>query len=114
MKRSLLVNLFVISGMAFAAGNNTYKVGLYQDSVIEGKTLKAGEYKISIENGNAVFKGRGKEAVTVPAHVENEPKKNPNTEVTYRDNNNVEVIRVAGTHAKIVFDNDTAPTQTGQ
>jgi hypothetical protein len=111
MKKTLFAGLLALSTMAFASGN-TYKVNIYQDSVVEGKTLKAGEYKVSVENGNAVFK-QGKESVEVPARLENESGKIANTMVTYKDNNEILQISVGGTHAKIVLDG-AAPMQTGQ
>lgn len=111
MKRTVLLSFFAIAATAFAA-SNTYKVNLTQDSVVEGKTLKAGDYKVSVENGTATFK-QGKQSVEVPARVENETNKIPSTEVTYTNNTQLQEIRVGGTHAKIVLDG-SAPMQTGQ
>jgi hypothetical protein len=111
MKKTLLAGFLTLGAMAFASGN-TYKVNIYQDSVVEGKTLKAGEYRVSIENGNAVFK-QGKASIEVPARVENESDKIANTMMTYKDSNELLDISVGGTHTKIVLEG-SAPMQTGQ
>ncbi len=111
MKKTLFVGFFALSSLIFAAGE-TYKVNLLQDSVVEGKTLKAGEYKVSVDNGTAVFK-RGKETVEVHAKVENVANKYSDTAALYRDNSELREIRVGGTHAKIVMDT-AAGMQTGQ
>lgn len=111
MKKTLFVGFFALSALTFAAGN-TYKVNLLQDSIVEGKTLKAGEYKVSVDNGTAVFK-RGKESVEVHARIENDSQKFGDTVMTYKGSNDLREIRVGGTHAKIVLDS-AAPVQTGQ
>jgi hypothetical protein len=111
MKKTLFVGFLLASATAFAA-NNGYKVAVTQDSVVEGKTLKAGEYRITVENGNAVIK-QGKESIEVPARVETEPNKVYATEITYGDHGILKEIRVGGTNARIVFEGAT-PMSTGQ
>ncbi len=111
MKKTLLLSFVAFGVTAFAAGN-TFKVNLFQDSVIEGKTFKAGEYKISMENGNAVIK-KGKETVELPAREETAPDKAASTALTFRDNTVLTEIRVGGTNTKIVFE-DNAGMHAGQ
>ena len=101
----------LFAGMAFAA-SNTFKVDIFQDSVVDGKTLKAGNYKIMMENGNAVLK-EGKQTIEVPAREENEPNKIASTELLYKDTTNLQEIRVGGTHTRIVFEG-AAPMRAGQ
>ncbi len=101
MKTIMVLGVMVFGATAYAA-SNTYKVELYQDSVVEGKTLKAGDYKVSLENGNAIIK-QGKEVVEVPAH-EVEAAKNPSTELIYEDNTDLKEIRVGGSATRIVFE----------
>ena len=84
MKKTLLLGFAAFGATAFAA-SNTYKVNLFQDSVIEGKTFKAGDDKISMENGNAVIR-QGKVSVEVPAREQTGATKNPQTELTYENN----------------------------
>jgi len=111
MKKTLLLGFIALSATAFAA-SNTLKVNIFQDSVVDGKTIKAGDYKISIENGNAVMT-QGKESIQVPAREETEPNKFPHTELTYKNNStNLEEISVGGTHTKIVFEG-ASPNRSG-
>jgi hypothetical protein len=100
LKRSILT--FVLAGgVAAFAASNTYKVNILQDSVVEGKQLKAGDYKIAVENNTAVLK-HGKETVEVAAHTEQSQSKYSNTQVRYVDNS-ISEIHVGGTMTKIVF-----------
>jgi hypothetical protein len=110
MKTTLIAGFVVLGATAFAA-SNTYKVEILKDSVIEGKAVKAGDYKVSIVNGNAVLK-QGKEMIEVPAHEMTATEKPASTEVTY-DQNNIKEISFGGSHTKIVFDGATAGTQSG-
>ena len=112
MKKTLLAGFLVLAGTVFAA-SNTFKVDIFQDSVVDGKALKAGSYKIMMENGNAVIK-QGNQTIEVPAREETEPNKVASTELLYKDNKNLEQIRVGGTHTRIVFDAAAAPMQAGQ
>lgn len=110
MKKTLLISFVALAGTAFAA-SNTYKVNLFQDSVVAGKTLKAGECKISLENGTAVIK-QGKESIAVPAREETAPKKIASTELFYKNGSDLQQISVGGTHTEIVF-GGSAPTLPG-
>jgi hypothetical protein len=107
MKNMLALSFVALGMTAFAASNNSYKVELLQDSVIEGKSFKAGEYKISLQNGTAMIK-QGKEVVEVPAHEEAQPQKVYSTVIKYKDGTNVQEISVGGTHSKIIFDGGSA------
>lgn len=91
----------------FAASGNALKVNIFQDSTIDGKTLKAGDYRITMENGNAVIK-QGKESIQVPAREVTEANKFARTELIYQgDGKSLKEIDVAGTHTKIIFDGVT-------
>ncbi len=109
MKKTLLLGFVALATTAFAATGNVLKVNIFQDSTIDGKTVKAGDYRISLENGNAVIK-QGKESVQVPAREETATDKFDRTELIYQGaGKNLKEIDVAGTHTKIIFE-DTAPT----
>lgn len=110
MRKTLLLG-FVVFGVTAFAASNTFKVNLFQDSVIEGKTFKAGDYKISMENGNAVIK-QGKVSVEVPAREQTGATKNPQTELTYENNTDLKEISVGGSRTTIVFEGAT-PTHSG-
>ena len=98
---------FVAFGTVAFGASNTFKVNLNQDCVIEGKVVKAGSYKISLENGNAVLKN-GKDLIAVPAHEETEPSKVESTELLFKDNTNLQGIRFGGTSTEIVFNGAAA------
>jgi hypothetical protein len=102
MKTTLLLSFLVLGATAFAA-SKPFHISILQDSVIEGKTVKAGDYKVSVENGNAIFK-QGKQTFEVPAKEVSDPNKVQNTELTYKDNTDLQEIRIGGTNTKIVFD----------
>ncbi len=102
MKKILLLSFLALSAAAFAA-SNSMKVNIFQDSTVDGKTLKAGEYRVSLENGNAVIT-HGKETIQVPAYEKTEANKFANTELFYKTNTgNLQEIAVGGTHTRIVF-----------
>jgi hypothetical protein len=111
MKKTLLLSFMVLGATAFAS-SNTFKMDLTQDSVVEGKTLKAGEYKVSIENGNAILK-QGKQTIEVPAREVSDPNKFQSSSLIYKADGNLTEARFGGTHTKIVFEGD-APMNAGQ
>jgi len=102
MKKTLVLSLVFAGATLFASGN-TFNMSLTQDSVIEGKTLKAGDYKVSFENGNAVIK-QGKETIEVPAREETESNKFAATSLMYQNDGKLSEVRFGGTHTKIVFE----------
>ncbi|HWE52371.1 MAG TPA: hypothetical protein VG273_21425 [Bryobacteraceae bacterium] len=102
MKNKLVLGFLVFGATVFAAGN-TYKVHISQDSVIEGKPVKAGSYKIVLENnGNAVLKDR-QNSIQVAARAETEPHKVSSTELLYKNNTDLQGIRIGGTTTAILF-----------
>ncbi len=86
--------------LAFAA-SNSYKVDILDNTTVAGKQVKAGNYKIEVENGQAILK-HGKETIEVPAHTEQATSKYSGTQIQYVDNAMHE-IRLGGTSTRIVF-----------
>jgi len=86
----------------------THKVTLHQDSEINGKLLKAGEYKVEVKDSTAVLTS-GKNTVEMPVKVENAPSKFASTSVRFTEGNtpSVQEIRIGGTNTKLVFGGDT-------
>jgi hypothetical protein len=101
MPNRLLLSFITVGVMVVAAASNTYRVHIYQDSVINGKSIKAGDYKVALENNMAVLK-QGKQTVEVPAHAESAPSKFASTEIEY-SNNALQEIHIGGSRTKIVF-----------
>jgi hypothetical protein len=110
MKNILLWGFVALGATAFAS-TNTFKVRIFQNSVVEGKALKAGEYKLSMQNGNAVIT-QGKTSIEVPAREVTIPNKPDSTELTYVNNTNLQAINVGGSHTRIVFE-ETTPAHSG-
>jgi hypothetical protein len=109
LNKSILT--FVIAGAtaAFAAGSS-YKVNILEDTVVEGKQVKAGNYKVAVDNNTATLKS-GKNSIEVPAHTEQAQAKYSSTQVQYVDKK-IHEIHVGGTATKIVF-GDGSGTTTG-
>jgi hypothetical protein len=102
MTTKLLLGFLAIGMTAAFGAKNTFKVNLVQDSVVDGKTVKAGTYRIAVENGNALMKS-GKDSIELPAREVTESNKFNSTELTYTDNTTLHEIGVGGTHTKIIF-----------
>jgi hypothetical protein len=69
--------------------------------MVKGSELKAGDYKLNVEQGKATFKD-GKQTVESTVRVENVDKKYDRTTVRYNGQSIAE-IRFGGTNTKIVF-----------
>jgi hypothetical protein len=93
---------FVAITLAVASAATTYRVTLFQPSVINGTELKPGEYKVEIKNDKAVL-WQGKDSTEVPVKIESTDQKNRATAVRYGSGSRVEEIRIGGTKTKLVF-----------
>jgi len=83
----------------------THKITLYQDAEINGKHLKAGQYKVEVKDTTATLT-QGKDVVEAPVKVENATNKFSATSVKLNSANTtpvIEEIRVGGTNTKLVF-----------
>ena len=102
MKRFILS--FAVLALA-AASAETYRVTLHQPSVVKGKELKAGEYKINVTDQKVVIVN-GKNNIEVPAKVENGEQKFSSTTVRYAAEGGkyaISEIRLGGTRTRLVF-----------
>jgi hypothetical protein len=111
MLNKCILTFAAVGAMTAFAGASTYKVSILEDTVVEGKQIKAGDYKVAVENNTAVLK-HGKESIEVPAHTENAQSKYSNTQVQYVDNA-IHEIHVGGTSTKIVFGGGSGATTGG-
>lgn len=96
--------LFLTIAMVCASAA-TYNVTLFQPSFINGKDLKPGDYKLTIDNDKATI-ARGKEKVEAAVKIETGDSKFSATSVRYTDDNGkakVQEIRLGGTNTKVVF-----------
>ena len=96
MKKMTL--LLATLGLAVvASATESYRVTLYQNTQINGKTFKPGDIKLDVENGNVVVK-QGKTATELKAKVEEGQEKFLRTSVGVDgDTKSVKEIRLGGT-----------------
>lgn len=101
MKKTLL-SLLLGGVMVASAAVASFRVSVLRDSMLDGKQIKAGDYKVEVENNMATLK-RGKEVIQVPAREETAPSKFEVTELQYSNDNDLQEICIGGTNTRIVF-----------
>lgn len=106
MTKKILVVFFVFA-LAVASAAGSYNITLFQPSTVAGKELKAGDYKLTIENGKAIL-SQGKSKVEASVKTETSDTKFSSTSVRYSTADGkslVKEIRLGGTTTRVVFDN---------
>ena len=96
---------FATLALAVASASDSYRVKLFQESVIAGQALKPGEYKVEVKDNKAVIKD-GKRVIEADVKAESNADKFPATSVRYQMSEgkaNVQEIRVGGTSTRLVF-----------
>lgn len=100
------VKLFVLMlAVALAASAASYNVTFFQPSTVGGQELKAGDYKLLMENDKVVIQ-KGKQKVEASVKVETAESKFSSTSVRYADQDGkmkVTEIRLGGTNTKLIF-----------
>jgi hypothetical protein len=74
---------FATLGLAIASGANSYKVTLFQPSIVAGQELQPGTYKVEVKDTTAVI-SKGKQSVEAPIKSEAGDSKFASTTVRYR------------------------------
>jgi hypothetical protein len=103
-KTTKLLALFLTFALMVASAAS-YHVTLFQTSLVGGKELKAGDYKVTVDGDKAVI-SMGKEKVEAPAKVETADTKFSSTVVRYApDGGKMKIveIRIGGTNQKLIF-----------
>ena len=103
MKKALLL-VCLLAGVALAS-TKSFHVTFYQPSVIGGTELKAGDYRVELQNEKIVIKS-GKESTEAGVKVENVDRKYDSTVVRYSNGDGkyrVQEIRLGGTNMKLVL-----------
>lgn len=98
---------FATLALTVASAATTYKVTLYQPSIVAGTELQPGVYKIEVKDTTAVI-SKGKQSVEAPIKSEAGDTKFASTTVRYKNGDGkyrVDEIRFGGTNTKIVFAN---------
>ncbi len=103
MFKNVLLTLTTVGLMTLSAAGVTYKISLLDNSVIAGKQVKAGDYKVELKDNNTAVLVHGKQQIEVPAKAETNPTKYATTELQYDNNNDLQEVRIGGTNTKIVF-----------
>ncbi len=103
MLNRILLTLTTAGLMTLSAAGVTYKVSLLDNSVVAGKQVKAGDYKVELKDNNTAVLMHGKNSIEVPAKEETSPTKFATTELQYTNNNDLQEIRIGGTNTRIVF-----------
>lgn len=94
-----------LSVALMVASAASYNVTLFQPSVLAGKELKAGEYKVTMDGDKAII-SMGKQKVEAPAKIETADSKYSSTSVRYTTEDGkmkIQEIRLGGTNQKVVF-----------
>ena len=100
-----LVVSFALAGLAIASADQ-HRVTLFEESVVNGTTLKPGEYRLDI-NGDKAMLSRGKQKVEAIVSLQKADAKFGTTSVRYNSGEGkyrVQEIRVGGTDTRVVFD----------
>ncbi len=98
---------FSVLALMVASAADSYRITLYQPSVVAGKELKAGDYKVTVKDGKAVI-GHGKNSVEAAVKVEQVENKFTSTSVRYRNGDGkytLQEIRIGNSNTKLVFQN---------
>ena len=100
-----LVLAFAIFGLAVASAES-YRVTLSQPTKVEGKQLKAGDYRLNVENSKLTIVN-GKQSVEVNVKVQTGDTKFDNTSVRYTgtgDKMAIKEIRIGGTKTTLLLE----------
>jgi hypothetical protein len=91
--------------LTIAAAKENFRVTLFQDSIVAGSELAAGDYQLTVDNERVVFK-KGRKTVEASAKVESGTEKYKKTSVRYNNGDGkyrVAEIKLGGTTQKLVF-----------
>ena len=96
---------FAVMALAVASAADSYRVTLFVPSMIGGKELKPGEYKVTVNDNKATI-SQGKTSVETPVKVESTDNKFSTNSIRYVNDGgkpNVQEIRLGNTKTKLVF-----------
>lgn len=103
MLKKVVLTFAAAGAMTLSAAGVTYRISVLQNSIIDGKQVKAGDYKLEMKDSNTAVLKHGKLAIELPAREETATQKYSTTEMQYSNNNDLKEIHVGGTKTNIVF-----------
>ena len=98
---------FATLALAAASAASTYRVTLFQPSLVAGTELKPGDYKITLRDNKALITS-GKTSVEAEVKAETAHAKFSSTTVRYLNGDGkyrIQEIRLGGTNTRLVFSN---------
>jgi hypothetical protein len=110
MLKNFLVTFLILALAAASAGTapaagGSYKITLLQPSVVNGTTLKAGDYRLNLTNDKVTLVS-GKTTVEATVKVETAEQKYDATAIRYNElggKASISEIRIGGTKTRLVF-----------
>ncbi len=100
--KNVMFALFALSATVFAA---SHKVTLFQPTVVGGVELRAGEYKMDVENGKMTLRS-GKVVAEASVREAEASKKFDSTATKYMDENGkmrLKEVRIGGTTKQYIL-----------
>jgi hypothetical protein len=98
--------MFVLAGAGFASAT-TYDIRLLETTNVHGTQLKAGEYKLDVDNGKAVFR-HGKTTAEAPAKLATGERKYKDTRFIYDNGSDGQLtlreIDLGGSNVRVVLE----------
>lgn len=91
-----------VFALAILSAANSYNVTFYDPVVINGTTLKAGDYTLEIKENTAIIR-QGKVMAQASVKIENNDKKFATNTVRV-SGTQLEEIKLGGTHTRLVFE----------
>jgi hypothetical protein len=105
MKKNILLAIGVAALAVAGASAKSYSVTLYEPAVLGNMTLKAGDYKVEVNDQKAVLTN-GKTRCEAPVKVESADMKYSSTTVRFGNGDgkmHVQEIHIGGSKTKLVF-----------
>jgi hypothetical protein len=103
-----LVCGFAFAAMAVVSAATSYKVTFYDPVVVNGTTLRPGDYSLQIKENMAIIK-QGKVMAQAPVKIENSDKKF-STNTVRLSGTRIEEIHLGGTRTRVVFESKGSAT----
>jgi hypothetical protein len=107
MTKKILLSLATF-GLAVASAASSYRITLFQPSLVGEQELKAGDYKVTLTDDNKAVISSGKTVVEATVKTEAADSKFNATTVRYRNGDGkyrVQEIRLGGTNTRVIFEN---------